>query len=327
MGYSRHIRPGQREAAPLLAEVRRLQIESPMATVADPSHPRTGRRVPFTHASRLAHERADRAAADLLATLSIYQDGLSRGDRYKARYELNGVQRLYSLRQGIRRCFQGGRRCESALCAVCSTARASQNRRSLLDSLTTAQHGTVLLWTPTIAGEPGEGLRSHWSALVEVMQATTAGGWLKRRGVSGTARAIEVEHTAAGWHPHGHILICFPKRLTRDEAREFALILRDRWIVKAAELDRHASPQGQHVALIGDSDLHRAARYITKSRIRANAADTPSSLWSSVRDGDADALSLVHELEAGSFRRRTWTTTGTCRPVLDLDDLLASGAF
>lgn len=232
---------------------------------------------------------------------------------------------MYSLRSKLRNCGQVGHKCGMALCAVCSTGRASQRRRELMRALGSQHHGTVLLWTATIASTPGRALRPQWGDLSRVLAETLKGGWLKRRGVAGSARAIEPKRGDAAWHVHAHSLIVFPESKSREDSLAFALSLRERFLQQAERLGIDAGPRGQHVRVV--TELSRAVDYITKERVSANATNSASRLWASVHAGDADALSLIHELEAGAFRRRAWEATGVCQPPIDFDDLLRSGAL
>lgn len=235
---------------------------------------------------------------------------------------LTEAQRIYSLRSKIRRCGQAGHRCGSALCARCSAARSGQLRRELTASLR-HQKGTAVLWTATIATRPGTGARQAWSDLLCVLQATTRGGWLKRQGVAGSARAIEPEISEGGVHIHAHTLLIFRSEIDAETFRRFALTARTRYLSEADRLGIAASAAGQDITLV--DSLPRVIRYITKMGVRANGTDAPSRLWADVVAGDADALAAIHELEGAAYRRRAWTTTGVCRPLLDFDDLLRAG--
>lgn len=194
-----------------------------------------------------------------------------------------------------------------------------------MSALGSQRHGTVLLWTATIASTPGRALRPQWGDLSRVLSATLKGGWLKRRGVTGSARAIEPKRGDAAWHVHAHSLIVFPESKSREDSRAFALSLRERFLQQAERLGIDAGPQGQDVRVV--TDLSRAVDYITKERVSANGTNSASRLWASVHAGDADALPLIHELEAGAFRRRAWEVTGVCQPLLDFDALIAAGAL
>lgn len=276
--------------------------------------------MPITPEKRARHDRADAAPG-----LSTIYDGINVGeerDHYRVS-ALTEAQRAYSLRSSIRRCGQAGHRCGGALCARCSAARSGQFRRELTASLR-HQNGTMVSWTPTVATRPSAGLRQQWEDLLAVIQATTRGGWLARQGVSGTARAVEIEHSSAGWHVHAHMMLVFRSQLSAEDFERFALTLDSRYLSEADRLGVSAHAEGQ------DIQRTRSARawtkYLSKGHVRANGEDGPARLWADVVAGDADALAAVHELEAGSFRRRMFTTTGVCRPLLDFDDLLRSGA-
>lgn len=181
-----------------------------------------------------------------------------------------------------------------------------------------------MLWTATIATTPEKGARQAWSDLLSVIQATTRGGWLQRQGVAGSARAIEPEISDGGVHVHAHTLLIFRSEIDAEAFRRFALTARTRYLSEADRLGIAASAAGQDITLV--DSLPRVVRYITKMGVRANGTDALSRLWAAVGQGDGDALAVVHDLEGAAYRRRAWTTTGVCRPLLDFDDLLRSGA-
>ncbi len=169
------------------------------------------------------------------------------------------------------------------------------------------------------------GVRQQWGDLLAVIQATTRGGWLARQGVIGTVRAVEPEHAAEGWHVHAHHLAVFRNELSAEDFRRFALTLGSRYLTEADRLGIPASPDGQDIARVRSAQAWM--RYLSKGRTHADSHDTASQLWAAVLAGDADALDLAHGPEAGAYRRRSWTTTGVCRPVPDFDALVAAGAL
>lgn len=182
-----------------------------------------------------------------------------------------------------------------------------------MTSLGAVKFGYAVMWTATIATHCDRSHRQQHDDLMAVIQTTIKGGWLGRRGIIGTARVIESERTAAGWHVHAHVLLVSRNEFDRGEARAFALDLRTRYLAEAERLGVRASTAGQRVEKAKRvSDL---VDYITKSRVRPGGTDAPSALWNAVGEGDGDALALIHDLEAGTFRRRQWTTTGVCRPL------------
>lgn len=182
-------------------------------------------------------------------------------------------------------------------------------------SLGAADYGYALMWTATIATTPGRALRQQRDDLLRLIQATTRGGWLGRRGIIGTARVIEPERSSDGWHVHAHTLLVSSNEFVRANARAFAVDLRERYLSEADRLGIAASAEGQRVETARRvSDL---VDYITKGRVRPGGQDAPSALWADVAAGDADALALVYDLEAGTLRCRSWTTTGVCRPLTD----------
>lgn len=306
-----------------------------MSSVLDTARTRTPRRVPFNYATRAANERADRAA-EAIASRAVHspfhQDALIRGSidaRHaltpgsldEARYALNALQREYSLRSSVRRCGRNGWKCGLAECSTCSTSRATQQRRDLMHSLTHNRTGTVLMWTATLASSPD--LRGTWRALSSVISATVGGGWMKARGVVGYARVVEPELGVGGWHPHAHSLIVFRNELSDAEVETFSRALTARYLTKADRTSVQASPAGQDVRRA--ENVTTAVDYMTKTGVRLYGNDTASRLWAAVAAGDHDALVRVHELEQGAHRRRRWTTTGVCAPVLDFDEMLARG--
>lgn len=180
----------------------------------------------------------------------------------------------------------------------------------------------MLLWTATIQKRPSVSFSEARRDLLHLIQKTAAGSWLKRRGVIGTARLIENEHPDGSWHVHAHVILVFRNSLSRDEAVVFAIQLRDRYLGKADALSIPAGKQGQHVMRGSKEGL---IRYVTKDVTRLGGYNTSSKLWEQVAAGDADALALIHEMEAGNYRKRNWTVTGVCKlaQVEDFDELLA----
>lgn len=292
-----------------------------MSIIVDAPRVRPLRRAPITSETRARFERADAAPG-----LSTIYDGIIAGgerDHYRVS-ALTEAQRAYSLRRSIRRCGQAGHRCGGALCARCSAARSGQFRRELTASLRN-ERGSLASWTATVATSPSAGVRQQWDDLLAALQATIRGGWLARQGVSGTARVIEISRGLEGWHIHAHILLTFRSEISAEDFGRFALTVESRYLSEADRLGIPVSANAQ------DIQRTRSARawthYLSKGHVRTNGTDTPSQLWTAVQAGDADALALVHDLEAGSFRRRMFTTTGVCRPLPDFDDLLRSGAL
>jgi hypothetical protein len=155
--------------------------------------------------------------------------------------------------------------------------------------------------------------------LVKLHTAVNQSGWLSSR-VDGYARVIEIEHSAAGWHPHGHELIVFRESRTRAEARAFALTLRDRYLDAATRLGIPASAMGQHMRVVPLDQLDTAAGYITKQHVQTKPKqDGTATLASLTMDayarGDAEALDLLREVEGATYRLQTWRTAGLCKPV------------
>lgn len=190
-----------------------------------------------------------------------------------------------------------------------------------MHALTHNRRGTVLMWTSTVESSPD--LRPTWKQLSSTISATIGSEWLKTRGVIGYARAVEVELGVGEWHPHAHSLIVFRNELTDAEVDAFSRQLVDRYVAKADRTGAHASARGQDVRRAENVSV--AVDYMTKGGVRLYGHDTASRLWAAVAAGDGDALVRVHELEQGGHRRRRWTTTGVCQPVVDFDQLLAAG--
>ncbi|WP_154096519.1 hypothetical protein [Microbacterium testaceum] len=190
-----------------------------------------------------------------------------------------------------------------------------------MHSLTHYRTGTVLMWTATVESSPD--LRPLWKQLSSTISATIGSGWMKDHDVIGYARAVEPELGAGGWHPHAHSLIVFRNELTDAEVDAFSRALVDRYLAKADRTGTHASARGQDVRRAENVSV--AVDYMTKGGVRLYGNDTASRLWAAVAAGDGDALVKVHELEQGGHRRRRWTTTGVCAPVMDFDEMLAAG--
>ncbi|WP_344781800.1 protein rep [Microbacterium kribbense] len=214
----------------------------------------------------------------------------------------------------------GGKSCRSALCALCSGRRARRQRRELIAALRASRPRYALLWTYTLASTPDAALGPLIGNLAELHAAVNASGWLSSK-VDGYARVVEIERPDSGWHPHGHELFIFKKHLSRAEAQTFAVALRDRYLSAAARLGIPASAAGQHVRVVPLDQLDVAARYITKQHITTGPKAGTRTLAMLSADaftrGDADALALIHEAEAATYRRQLWRVSGACKsPVL-----------
>lgn len=286
---------------------RRQRIGFPVSSVLAKAPGRIPRRV------EISVENAERLG--LRSPVHSSRDGVFFGTPSK--YSLNGAQRQLSSRRSIAQCRRG-MTCGVALCALCSPRRARRQRYHLLDALRDAQPGYALLWTYTIASTPDRALGLMVRDLTRLMTAVNQSGWLSGQ-VDGYARVIEIERPVGGWHPHGHVLLCFQKRMTRAEARAFALTLRDRYLDAATRLGIDASAAGHHVRVVPLDQIETTARYITKQHVmtqpkRDGTATLASLTMDAYSHGDADALDLLREVEGATYKKQLWRTAGVCKP-------------
>ncbi len=191
-------------------------------------------------------------------------------------------------------------------------------------ALAVAQPRYALLWTATVGSSPGRALRETWDDLDALMRAMVRNAWLSSR-VDGYARAVEVEHTPGGWHPHVHTLLVFRNELTRPEAVKLAHDIQRRYLHAAALRGIPASAKGQHVRVVPLARLSSTVDYITKSHMltrpsRKPGTRTPAILLRASFAGDADAHDLLNELERASYGRRTWQPGGDLRPLSGADE-------
>ncbi|MFA4895532.1 hypothetical protein [Microbacterium sp.] len=107
--------------------------------------------------------------------------------------------------------------------------------------------------------------------------------------------------------------------MTRAEAREFALTLRDRYLDAADRMGIDASAVGQHVRLVPVEQIDVAVRYVTKQHVMTKPKSDGSATLSSLTmdaytRGDADALDLLREVEGATYGKQLWRTAGICKP-------------
>lgn len=278
-----------------------------MSTVLADAHRRHPRRIEICEAN----------AVRLGLRSSIYSstDGVFFGS--EAKYARNATQRALTTRRSIAQCRRG-MTCKGSLCDRCSARRARRQRRQLLDALDSTRVRYALLWTYTIASSPDRALGPMLRDLTKLMTAVNSSGWLSSK-VDGYARVIEIERPVGGWHPHGHVLLCFQNRMTRTEARAFALTLRDRYLAAATRLGISASTMGQHVRLVPVEQIDVAVRYVTKQHVMTKPKSDGSATLSSLTmdaytRGDADALDLLREVEGATYGKQLWRTAGICKP-------------
>lgn len=176
------------------------------------------------------------------------------------------------------------------------------------------------MWTATVASSPDSGLSPTWDSLDKLIRAHSARSWLTKR-ADGYARAIEVELTPGGWHPHAHTLLVFKDLLTRAEAVSLASDIVNRWLTIAHDQGVDASWAGQDVRAVPAEEIDDRARYVTKSHLltRPSAKPgtvTPAMLLRRAATGDEEAVRLWQELEDAAYGRRTWQTGGILRPSM-----------
>jgi len=152
-----------------------------------------------------------------------------------------------------------------------------------------------------------------------------------RMGWIGYVRAAECTVGLCGWHPHIHPLHLFSRPVTAAEVAELHRVEFRAWQAAALRLGFTAPLEvAQHLHLLaGDAgepmgDYFTKASYTgarvesvgwemtstqTKSRTRASGSRTPWEVLADVAAGDADALDVWHEWEAGSKGKRalTWS--------------------
>lgn len=269
------------------------------------------------HASGLTvHTSQDRETLDPESSFSPYLESSSEAISPNLGHWLKGSSSLKSVRE----CGSYGKRCHSALCAPCSRRRARHHRQELHEALNVSPARYMLLWTSTVASSPDRALSQTWDDLDKVIRAHSAGSWLTRR-ANGYARAIEVERTPGGWHPHAHTLLVFQNAMTRADAVSLAVDIRARWLSIAHDQGIEADKTGQHVFAVPLAKVGQIVGYVGKSHLltRPSAKPgtvTPAMLLRDAATGDAEAVRLWQELESAACGRRTWQTGGLFRPSI-----------
>lgn len=218
-------------------------------------------------------------------------------------------------------------------CPVCNSKIQAVRRVEIGTTVATVlgHGGTVLLATMTLRHTRALRLDPLWRSLRYCWQAATARGTVARRlaalGSLGYVATTEVTYGGSGWHPHLHVLLCFPDRLAPAAVDALRQALVGAWC-RAAERDgldalEHVQDLRRVTAAtmsdaLGDYlskstyDAAGAAWEMTstqtKTSTRATGSVTPWQLLKRVhRDGDADALDLWHEWESASHGKRSLT--------------------
>lgn len=232
-------------------------------------------------------------------------------------------------------------------CPVCNAKVQAVRRLEVGTLLSLAMaEGSAAFGAYTLRHHRGQDLDRLWRALNTCWNAVSVDKTVRKVRASldwiGYVRAAEVTHGAHGWHPHVHPLHLFGSAVTdEDVARLHAAEFRA-WQAAALRL-------GLSAPLEDGQDLHRVtgdagetlgeyfakASYEgprpeavgwemtstqTKSRTRAKDSRTPWDVLADIAAGDADALDLWHEWEAGSRGKRALTYSRGLRERFGLLD-------
>lgn len=210
------------------------------------------------------------------------------------------------------------------LCPVCA-GKIAEGRRKDVEAACeahTARGGAIYMAAFTIPHHRFQFARSLRVGVAEAWRRLIQGrAWKQAQqdfGIVGYARALEVTHGAAGWHPHLHVLF-FTRDLSEFDAGGFAQWLHARWARAVERLGfGHASQRafsfqraaraasaGDYVAKWGcDSEL-------TKAHLKraGQGGASPWQLLDRAAAGDGGAAMLFREY-AGAFkgaRHLTWS--------------------
>lgn len=141
------------------------------------------------------------------------------------------------------------------LCPLCAAARASKLLRRYVPAVfgsTDVQHYMLTLTWPSGA-DLNECLRIGQEAVGKLWERKRRKGQGPLKHVLGMICSTEVTRTAAGWHPHFHVLVTLPRRTRIDIS-----FLRQEWTKLTAGRQIRIDPIKQ------ESDLIEVLKYALK---------------------------------------------------------------
>lgn len=250
--------------------------------------------------------------------------------------------------------FSSVERCGSVwACPTCSARIAATRAEEISGAVTRwldmdASHGALLL-TATVRHRRGQGLRMLWDAVQGGWRGVTQGaawrgskktdGDLRRYAIEGWVRAVEVTHGASGWHVHVHALVLTRRALSPVERQALGDRIFGRWsrAVQRKGLSAPTRSHGVDVRPVSRAGAAEAGAYLGKgaggvggvgAEVGAGSlksgrrqSRTPMEVLRDAGAGDAGAVALWHEWEAGSRGRRQVGWSQGLRELLAVEEI------
>lgn len=222
------------------------------------------------------------------------------------------------------------------VCAAKIAARRSMDLESVLDWAVEQGH-TVGMLTLTARHHRGQSLRQVWDGVQGAWGSVTSGkSWqsiAQDWGIVGWARAVEVTHGDAGWHPHLHVVIVLEGEQPPACMEKLGEAIWPRWL---RGLERRGFTAlrgpGLDIRCSTDETATGIAAYFTKQLAmevtgghgkagRGNR--TPFQILADLNAGYlGDDLDLWHEWQEASQRRRQLTWSQALRKLAGLQQEL-----
>jgi hypothetical protein len=210
-------------------------------------------------------------------------------------------------------------------CPTCSAKIAARRAEELSQVMRTVltSGGSASLITLTMRHHSGHRLKDCWDALSSAWRGVISGKqWLADQelgGLLGWVRVVEATHGRNGWHLHVHVLVCWKRSVSLEQARDIGHRMWQRW---TRVLDRRGFTSWKHrggvdvrmATLRTDNLAHyftKLAREVTYSHAKeSRGGRSPFKLLTDgLGTGDAEDLDLWGEWEQVSFGKRqlTWS--------------------
>jgi hypothetical protein len=226
--------------------------------------------------------------------------------------------------------FAGLLRCSSVWeCPICQPKIQAMRAEELggLNRAHGAAGGGLYLATLTVPHDVGDDLKPLRKAVSKAWQRVQQGKpwqtWRARLGLIGTARAMEVTHGGAGWHPHLHVALYTEAPVDRQTLGSFERWLFDRWrdkiTMRTPEGNIYRAPlwetvdreTGERVRVGVTVQPLSSAKYLAKMGL---ARETASSWTKKGRTGHRTPMQILRDIserpgcdEQGARDRALWS--------------------
>lgn len=275
--------------------------------------------------ARQARFSAQSSATKLLAKQETPRDGQWRVTGCARRKVADDVAVLYS--PSLDRAHFGNLMiCGSVwTCPVCA-AKISETRkfeiRSAVDQHC-ASGGVCYLITNTFSHQRheavGQLVKAFGSALTWMRGLRAYKAVMKSIGLIGDIRTLEVKHGEAnGWHPHEHILVFVPAKLSRQVERDLKAELFRLWLRACVKFQlgapnrkhgidvRHVTSAADYMAKFGREETWGIASEMAKQHSKVGSAKsmTPFDLLRSYEAGNKRHGALFSEFAAAFFGKQ-----------------------